>query len=201
MKKNSFIFSFLILNLILSSCFSTSREDTFNKIDKLVAPSVKYNLVKIDNLYSMKVPAFMTVTTKLQEDASLQYNNPFKEKYVTVLGENTDEILAFMENYGVYDVSKSRLDNYVTTRLSYLAESGITITSQTKIKSKMINGRKAFSTVIDASVPGIDEDITYFFTYIEGKEHYYMISSWTLFDRKDAYAEEVETMTTSFKEL
>lgn len=186
---------------MLNSCFSTSRKDAFDKIDKLVTQPVKYDVVKIEDLYSMKVPAFMTVTTKLQEDASLQYNNPFKEKYVTVLDENTDEILAFMEDYGVYDVSKSKLDNYVTTRLSYLAESGITIKNQTKIKSEMINGRKAFSTVIDASVPGIDEDITYFFTYIEGKEHCYMISSWTLFDRKNAYTEEVETMTTSFKEL
>ncbi len=201
MKKNSHIFSFLLLSLMLNSCFSTSGEDAFDKIDKLVAPLVKYDVVKIEDLYSMKVPDFMTVTTKLQEDASLQYNNPFKEKYVTVLAENTAEVIAFMEGYGVYDVSKSKLDNYVSTRLNYLAESGITIKNQTKIKSKMINGRKAFSTVIDASVPGVAEDITYFFTYIEGKEHCYMISSWTLFDRKNAYTEEVETMTTSFKEL
>lgn len=200
MKKVIYIFGFLVLGLSLNSCFSTSDDE----MDGVIAPApppVKYNVVKIEGLYSMKVPSFMTVTDQLQEDASLQYVNPFKEKYVLVLDEKIVDIMAFMEDYGIYDESKSKLDNYVTTRLSYFTEIGNTIISQTALKSEMINGRKAISTVVDIETPSIDENVTYYFTYIEGKDHYYMISSWTLFDRKDAFTEEVEAMTGSFKEL
>ena len=198
MKKAIYICSLLALSLTLNSCFSTSGEST---LDKLIAPTVKYDVVKIQDLYSMRIPTFMTVTTQLQEDASLQYNNPFKEKYIIVLNEEREETMSFMNDYGVYDESKSQLENYVDMRLGYLIESGISVTNQTELKSKMINGRKAYSTVIDANVPDIDQDITYFFTYLEGKDHFYMISSWTLYDRKDGYKEEVETMVKSFKEL
>lgn len=198
MKNAITVFCLLAVSLMLNSCFSTSGEGT---LDKLVAPTVKYDIVGIEDLYSMKIPTFMTVTTQLQEDASLQYNNPFKEKYIIVLDEDREEVMSFMNDYGVYDESRSQLENYVDMRLAYLTESGISITNQTKLKSEMVNGRKAYSVVIDANVPDIAQDITYFFTYLEGKDHFYMISSWTLYDRKDGYKEEVETMVKSFKEL
>lgn len=200
MKKIIYILGLLALPLSFTSCFSTSGEGSFGELIATKA-EVKYNVVKINDLYSMKIPDFMTVTTQLQEDASLQYNNPFKEKYVTVLDEDREEIKTFMDDYGVYDESKSMLENYVDTRLSYLKESGISILKETDLKSEMINGRKAYSIEIDGSVPEISEDIAYFFTYVEGKDHFYMISSWTLLSRKDAYTEEVEEMAHSFKEL
>ena len=204
MKKIIYVFSIAAISVSMTSCFSGSSDDTRSSLEELIEsakPSVEYDVVEIEGLYSMKVPKFMTVTTQLQEDASLQYNNPFKEKYVTVLDEKEEEIMDFMTDYGVYDESKSKLENYVDTRLSYLKESGVSIINQTDMKSEMINGRKAFSTVIDGTVPGIPEDITYYFTYVEGKEHYYMISAWTLMSRKDDYTEEVKEMAASFKEL
>ncbi|MFK7785848.1 MAG: hypothetical protein AB8B56_12065 [Crocinitomicaceae bacterium] len=201
MKKIIYAFSILTISVAMTSCFSGTADDTRSSLEELIKPSVEYVVVDIEGLYSMKVPKFMTVTDQLQEDASLQYNNPFKEKYVTVLDEEEGEITDFMTDYGVYDDSKSKLENYVDTRLSYLKESGVSIINQTDLKSEMINGRKAYSTVIDGTVPGIPEDITYYFTYVEGKEHYYMISAWTLLSRKDEYTEEVKEMASSFKEL
>jgi hypothetical protein len=201
MKKIVYVFSVLTIRVAVTSCFSGSADDTRSSLEELIKPSVEYDVVEIEGLYSMKVPKFMTVTTQLQEDASLQYNNPFKEKYVTVLDEKNDEIMVFMTDYGVYDDSKSKLENYVDTRLSYLTESGISVINQTDLKSEMINGRKAYSTMIDATVSDIAQDITYYFTYVEGRENYYMISAWTLMDRKDSYTDEVKEMASSFKEL
>lgn len=198
MKKVIYILNIALLGVLLTSCFSNSSGDS---LKDLVSPEVKFNDVTIEGLYSMKIPDFMTVTDQLQEDASLQYNNPFKEKYITVLDETREDIMTFMSDYGVYDESKSELENYVDTRLSYFNESGSTIIKQTKLESKTINGRKAYSTVIDASVPAIGESATYFFTYIQGKDHFYMISAWTLLDRKAGYADEVDVMMKSFKEL
>ena len=55
--------------------------------------------------------------------------------------------------------------------------------------------------MIDAAAPDIDQNITYYFTYVEGESQFYVITSWTLFDRKNAFTDEVKEMTSSFKEL
>ena len=172
-------------------------------MEELIAPDPKVNFkkVNIEDLYSMKIPDFMTVTTQLQEDASLQYSNPFKGKYVTVLDEKREDVKQFMNDFGLYDNAKSMLENYVDTRLSYLKESGISIFEETELESVMINGRKAYSVQINGTIPEVPDDIAYFFTYIEGKDHFYMITSWTLLARKSAYIDEVDEMVNSFKEL
>lgn len=203
MKKITLALGLLLTSLTLHSCFSSSgdADSLLAELKEEMKEEVKYNVEKINGLYSMKIPDFMTETTTLQPDASLQFNNPFKEKYITVLDETKEDVEAFQSDYGVGDDSKSALENYADMRLQYLIESGITIKEQSKLKSSMINGRKALSTTIDAAVPGITEDITYYFTYVEGADHFYMISAWTLLSRKDDFTEEVKVMAESFKEL
>ena len=201
MRKITLAFGLLLTGLTLNSCFSSSG-DSKSLLDEIKQElEVKYDVKKVNGLYSIEIPDFMTETTTLQPDASLQYNNPIKEKYITVLDETKEDVEAFISDYGVGDDTKSALENYSSMRLQYLAESGITVKNQTKLKSSMINGRKALSTTIDATVPGIVEDITYYFTYLEGTDHFYMISSWTLFSLKDTYTDEVKAMSESFKEL
>ncbi len=201
MRKITIAFGLLLAGLTLNSCFSSS-DDAKSLLDEIKQEmEVKYDVKKVNGLYSIEIPDFMTETTTLQPDASLQYNNPFKEKYITVLDETKEDVEAFSSDYGVGDETKSALENYSSMRLQYLTESGITVKSQSKLKSSMINGRKALSTTIDATVPGITEDITYYFTYIEGADHFYMISAWTLLSRKDDFTEEVKVIADSFKEL
>ncbi len=203
MKKITLVLGLLLTGLTLNSCFS-SNGDAKSLLDDLkeeMKEEVKYDVKKINGLYAIKIPDFMTETTTLQPDASLQFNNPFKEKYITVLDETKEDVEAFQSDYGVGDDSKTALENYADMRLQYLTESGITVKDQTKLKSSMINGRKALSTQIDATVPGIVEDITYYFTYVEGTDHFYMISAWTLLSRKAEYTDEVKVMSESFKEL
>lgn len=201
MKKIIYTIGVLALPFLFISCFSTSGEKS--SLEEILAPtsSVKYNVVNINDQYSMKVPDFMTVTTQLQPDASLQYNNPFKGKYVIVLDEDREEIKTFLNDYGIYDDSKPMLENYVDARLSFFKESGVSVKEETELKSKMVNGRKAYSIELDVSVPEIPEDVAYFFTYIEGEDHFYMIMAWTLLSRKDAYKEEAKEMADSFKEF
>ena len=198
MKKIALVFALLIAVVALNASFTSTE---VGKLKSKEASDVNYKVKKINGLYSIKIPDFMTETSSLQPDASLQYNNPFKEKYITVLDESKDDVEAFRSDYGVSDDSKSDLENYADMRLQYLTESGIEIKDQTKLKASVINGHKALSTMIDATVPGIDEDITYYFTYVEGADHFYMISAWTLLSRKDTYTAEVKVMAESFQEL
>lgn len=200
MKKISYFSFILLFSLSVSACFSTSGE---NSLDELLAPSINvdFDVVKVENLYSMEVPDFMTVTDKLQDGASLQYDNPFKEKYVTVLHEEKSDVMAFMKDYDVYDDKKSALENYADTRLKYLKESGITIIDQSGLTSEKINGSSAYSINVDAKAPGMSDDTAQFFTYVEGKDHFYTISAWTILSRKEGYVDEVAKMTRSFQEL
>lgn len=198
MKNSINLLSLIWFCLILSSCNSPTEEGA---IDKENAKSkIEYNVVEIEGLYSIKIPKFMTVTASLQHRASLQYNNPFKEKYITVLDEKKDEITSSMHDDGSFYAAKSKLENFVELRLGVFAESGISISDQTELKSKKIDGCQAYSTTVEGSFPN-REGVVYYFTFIEGDEKFYELKSWTLVERKDAYVEEVATMVNSFREL
>lgn len=198
MKNTRYCIGFIVICSILSSCVSNTKESS---IDRISVPEIEFNTVDVNGLYAMKIPKFMTVTTTLQEGASLQYNNPFKGKYVTILDENKSELRTLMKTDGVMDASQSNLENYVDMRLVILKDSGISISSQTIPRKKKINGLEAYSIVVEGTSPEISERVAYFFTFLEGEKHFYTIKSWTLLDRKVAYAYEVEEMINSFKEF
>lgn len=198
MKKIALVFTLLIGVVALNASFTSTE---VGKLESKKAGDVKYNVKKINGLYSMKIADYMTETTELQQDASLQYNNLFQEKYLTVLDEKKEDVEAFQADNGLADDSKSALTNYAEIRLQYLKENGVEVISQKKLKNSVINGHNAISTIIDAKVDGIDENITYYFTYVEGTDHFYMVSAWTLMSLKRSYTNEVKVMVESFKEL
>jgi hypothetical protein len=64
---------FLALSLTLSSCFQS--KDKANSQTNVS----EFRTIAVADQYSLDVPASMVKTTKLNEDASLQYQNIFKE--------------------------------------------------------------------------------------------------------------------------
>jgi hypothetical protein len=78
---------------------------------------VDLKVVSINEDYSMGIPMNMSKTTSLNDDASLQFQNIFKETYVIVIDENKKEFInAYME-LSVYDTSRSALSNYSDTQV------------------------------------------------------------------------------------
>jgi predicted Zn-dependent protease len=156
--------------------------------------------VSINEEYSMGVPAHMTKATSLNDDASLQFQNIFKEAYVIVIDEDKTEYINMYKEASVYDTSRSVLSNYTDTQVQSTT-ANMEVISQKSIKTLKINGLKAATTEIDATVEGVKFPITYFLTFIEGKEKLYFIMAWTLQDKKETHRAAFDQMARSFRML
>ena len=204
MKKSNLVLASLAAAVLLSSCSSNSSVDGENKslLESLkeISASTNYEVKEINGLYSMKIPDFMTSSSSLNDDASLQYNNLYKEKYIIVIDENKQEFVDAFKEIEEYDESMSIVDNYASVQLQYMAEAG-TIIKESELKNLKINGMQARMRAIDANIAGVAEPISYWLGYVEGKENMYTIMAWTLESRKDSYEAEANEMIKSIREL
>ena len=78
MKTKAFYFLILLTTVALTAC-------TPNKKAEEKSESVALTPVSINDQYSMSVPEYMSKASSLNEGASLQYQNLFKEAYVIVM--------------------------------------------------------------------------------------------------------------------
>ena len=190
------------LGLLVSSCSSSVDSDSENSLMEAIQSiaETKYNTIEIGGTYSLEIPDFMKSTSALNDEASLQYNNLFKEKYVIVIDEDKQEFIDVFKELEEYDESKSVIDNYADLQISYFREAG-GIIRESKVVSKKINGMESRQVAMDANVQGVDESISYWLGYVEGKDKMYSLMAWTLEGRKDDFEKEANTMIRSLKEL
>lgn len=146
--------------------------------------------------YSTWVPDYMNSTTMLNDDASLQYQNLFKETYALVIDESKQEYIDIYRELDMYDESISALRNYTETQISFISEDVI-VYNQTGPDAKQINGIDAEVVEITGKVG--DVDVTYLIGFLEGQEKMYMIMTWTLPERYDKYKSDLETIINEFK--
>jgi hypothetical protein len=204
MRKNLFIIGTLSLGAILTACSSSVSEgEGFldgikDQIEK--ADETNYETIKVNGQYSMGVPDFMTSSTSLNDDASLQYNNLYKEKYVIVIDEDKQEFIDVFKELGEYDDKKSVIDNYAEQQYKFMSD-GSTIKYETKMNKMKVNGMNARGKNFDADVVGVPATVSYFFGFVEGEENLYMIMAWTLESKKDSFKVETQEMIKSLKEL
>lgn len=170
MKK---IFVLGFLSVLFASCNSKTEFQT----------------VKIKNRYSLELPDYMGEAKNLNTEASLQYQNTFRELYAIVLDEpktdfpNPGEVN--LENFA--DIVRGNLD-------STLKNPTFSATRDT-----VINGLKAKLFSLSDGSEGVN--IYYQFAYIESKNHFYQILTWTLENRKDQFTKDMDKIIASFKEL
>jgi hypothetical protein len=179
-----------ILSISLTSCF----------LETLTGGSGKTDLIPviINNEYSLDVPSFMTKTTSLNDVASLQFQNLFKEAYVIVIDEDKQEFLDALVEAERYDSAVSLVANYADTQVQ-LISAGVNVTSRRDPKSVRINGLNAKITEMDAEVEGVEAPVTYFMTFLESREKLYMIMAWTIKNKKETHRETFEKMARTFR--
>jgi hypothetical protein len=190
MKTFRCVFGAFILATTLTSCFLESLTGARGKTDLIP--------VIIDNEYSLDVPSYMTKTTTLNDVASLQFQNVFKEAYVIVIGEDKQEFMDALVEAERYDSAVSIVGNYADTQVQ-LISAGVNVTSRKDPKSVRINGLNAKVTEMDAEVEGVKVPVTYFMTFLESQEKLYMIMAWTLQNKKETHRETFEKMARTFK--
>ena len=191
MKKISFYLSAIVLSIVLASC-------DFNKKENL-AIEEDFELVKVSD-YGIHIPNYMKKADNLNDDASLQYQNIFKETYVIVIDESKEEFIDAFKELDMYDESVSVVKNYREIQMGSLTEA-IQVKSQSAPRSVNINGLEAELVEIDGHAEGVTPGIAYFLAFIEGDDNVYMIMAWTLLKRKDKYRDTFEKTIQSFRLL
>lgn len=203
MKKTVTLLGCFCLTLIfaLSSCTpSVSGDDSKDFLEKLKSASeTKFDTKKVNNLYSIDIPDFMVSTTDLNDEASLQYNNLYKEKYIIVLDEDKETLIADLKSFDLYDEKRTLIEMFSEAKESFIINEASVIGKISR-KSSKINGMSASITEFDSNVAGIPEAVTYYLAFVEGKDNLYTIMAWTLTSRKADFKDEAMKMIKSFRE-
>jgi hypothetical protein len=186
-----------LILLFASTLLLFSCTPEHNKNDK-AASKVELKPVTINGEYKMDVPAFMSKATTLNEAASLQYQNIFKEAYVIVIDEEKDAFIQAYKDLSAYDTARSVISNYTDTQIQSTT-SELDVISQTEIKNFKVNGLNASSIEIDANLEGVQTPITYFLSFIEGQKKLYFVMAWTLQDKKEKHRETFQEMVKTFR--
>lgn len=192
MKKLLFGFAASIIAVSMTACGgggteNLSLEDDFEKVE-------------VNGLYELSVPDYMEEATDLNDEASLQYQNALKETYVIVIDEPKGDFEDIFRALGEWDDNMSLVENYRAVQVSYFSE-GTKIYDQSKPKSLEIDGLDAEIVTIEGRPDGMIYDIYYMLGFIEGKDNIFMVTAWTLLERKQKYEKTFEMIVKSFKLL
>ena len=164
MKKHYILFSIILL---IISCRPGNTEQ----------------LVTVENRYSISLPSFLIKAgNSLNEDASLQYQNIWKEIYVIVIDELQSDDLKGYSELLLYNFGQS-----------------IKISHKSDIVDTLINNMPAKVLTIKGETEGLN--IFYSLAFIQGKERYYQVMTWTSAKQENTYKDKMNKILYSFKEL
>jgi len=178
--------------------FLVSCKDSKNKKEVDTFGTDTFHTYSINGNYNIDVPNFMTGTTGLNEEASLQFQSLIKEAYLLVIDEPKADFEEVYRDLGQYDDSLSVIQNYRDARLQILSRT-TQIIHKSANTSRLIHGLNAESVELDAKVNGMDNEISYFLTFINGGEKVYMVMGWTLKERKKEHKKTFKTIAESFR--
>jgi hypothetical protein len=192
--RSSVFVSAGIISVFLISClnFKNEEPESINRQD--------FKPVKISNEFILSVPKYMKEAKNLNEAASLQYQNIYKEVYVIVIDEDKQTFIDTFTDLEEYDSTKTPVENYRVVQMKSLVEN-VNVSQQTKPVALKINTLDAQQVQFDGNVEDLNNEISYFLTFLEGKDKMYMIMAWTLKDRKEKYSKMFETVAGTFKQL
>ncbi len=194
MKKLISALPIFALLILISSCGGIGEK----KAESLDVSEFK--TVTAPEMYQMSVPKYMKEASGLNVDASLQYQNIYKETYLAVIAEDKEDFIDVFKELGQFDEKLTVAGNYRKTQIEYFTE-GIDIKSKSDPVATTINGMAAEQIEFTARVPEVSYDIYYLMTFIEGRENIYMMMEWTLEENKAKYSDTFKEMAQSFTEI
>jgi len=159
----------------------------------------KTQKVEINSKYSLDLPDFLSKTSGLNENASLQYQNLLKEFYIIVIDESSEEFYdAIKENQEYLDYYTEDFLGYSEFVYDLIVESLYSYES-TEWKDLKINNLNARQIGISGKISGLD--VYYHYTIIEGAKDYYQVLIWTLKDKLEEHKPYMDEIANSFKEI
>ena len=191
--RTKFASIFVLSILFCSACknFKAKENDSEPKDEN-------FNTVGVNNEYQIEIPRFMNGTTGLNEEASLQYQSLRHEAYLLIIDEPKLGFEQVYRDLEQYDDELSVLQNYRDARIQILSRT-TKIINKFNSKPFKINGLDAEFLELEAKVNGVDDEIFYFLTFVDGGEKVYMIMAWTLKNRKEEHKKTFKTIAESFE--
>jgi hypothetical protein len=159
-----------------------------------------FKTVKIKGKYQMSIPNYMKQTNQLNDEASLQYNNLFKETYVIVIDEDKEQFISAIKEAEMDDATISTIESYRNIQMELLT-GNIDVSNENYSEKKTINGMNSEQVTFVGKISGVDDEIAYILTFIEGENDLYMIMDWTLNKYSKKYTNTFLKIADSFKEL
>jgi hypothetical protein len=187
-----------LASFTISGCGNkpTTPEERVN----LVADD-SFEEVKINDLYSMKLPDYLSESYDLNDEASLQYQNTEREVYVIVIDEPKQDFIDVFMSLDAYDSTKSACDNYADAQMESIEDNMSTVTAKSTMRKTKLNGSEARICDVSGTQSGIEDEMGFTVAFIEGKETLYMVMTWTFEKTKSEYQDDMDKMINSFKEL
>jgi len=189
---------FILVLLSLISCkeiISEALKSANNTSIENLSDS-EYKEITVDPIYKLSVPNYMKEMKSLNDEASLQYANIYKETYTVVIHENKQDFVNYFKELNEYDDEISVIENYSQAQTKFF-EANVDINKMDAYGLTKINGYNARQIKMKGTVEG--QNIGYIVGYFEGKEHLYLVMNWTLLDRLDKYENTFESINNSFK--
>lgn len=193
---------FLALSIAIASCGGktegTGKRERGGQ-DSLTIDTT-FREVRVDSSFSMELPAYLTKTDSLLDDASLQYKSDTLNAFMITMEEMKTDFVAAVKDAKGFDPNAPMVQSY---RAAYLGifSSNNTVKSVTEPRALKINGLDAETVDVIANTQGIKSDIYYMLTFIEGKDKIYAIMAWTVPQNKPALKPHFEKAALSFREL
>ncbi|NVN18560.1 hypothetical protein GUA46_09410 [Muricauda sp. HICW] len=191
--RTKFASIFVLSILFCSACknFKAKENDSEPKDEN-------FNTIGVNNEYQIEIPRFMNGTTGLNEEASLQYQSLRHEAYLLIIDEPKLGFEQVYRDLEQYDDKLSVLQNYRDARIQILSRT-TKIINKFNSKPFKINGLDAEFLELEAKVNGVDDEIFYFLTFVDGGEKVYMIMAWTLKNRKEEHKKTFKAIAESFE--
>lgn len=170
---------------------------TLPKSDEIDITDVSSEKVIIKNQYSIEIPSFLSKTSSLNPDASLQYENTQKKFYILVIDEKITDFHKALSDYKLTDKYKSNLEGYSKITTEGFEENVIVKNKTTKEYSH--NNLSIIHNNYSVNAQGANTQISFFF--VKGKNTYYQIMIYYPTGLKKEYDVISKTIASSFKEV
>lgn len=190
----------LLMLFLVSSCKEKIKDAIKKGLesgDETISEA-NFKHVEVDSLYAVSIPKYMKEMPNLNDQATLQYGNVYKNLYTVVIHEDKEDFIDYYTEIGAYNDSISILDNYTTGQVQYFKKSLIEC-MVIPYQLKNIKGHDARQCGFNGVVGGVK--VAYLVAYIEAKDDLFMIMSWTDVDRFNRFENTFEAINDSFEYL
>lgn len=138
---------------------------------------VSYERASSTNGYTLEVLTTMDPSTSLNDEASLQFFDESRQLFLIVLDEGKEEMDEALDvNAELSEYYTSDFDGYTDFLLDNFAYMMV-VKTRSEMKNTSIFGLSAKTIDLVCELDGTD--ILYSLAFIEGKEKYYQIWTWT----------------------